>query len=58
MTTLTRLEQIGKGRQSRLQLGAALNLTKSKRHRSPLHKLAYEFKLNPTQMEKIQPIRH
>ncbi|KAG1888693.1 hypothetical protein F4604DRAFT_1569704 [Suillus subluteus] len=38
--------------------GAARNFNKPKRHPSPLHKLLYKFKINPTEMEKILPVRH
>ncbi|KAG2072419.1 hypothetical protein BDR04DRAFT_1096675 [Suillus decipiens] len=44
--------------QSSLRLWRSSQLQQTEAPPSPLHKLAYEFRLNPTQIEKIQPIRH
>jgi hypothetical protein len=58
MTTLPDSHLLAHDIKAAYEYGAACNFCKPKRHPSPLHKLLYKFKLNPTKMEKILPIRH
>jgi hypothetical protein len=58
MTTLLDSHPLSHDIKATYEYRAACNFCKPKCHPSPLHKLLYKFKLNPTKMEKILLIHH
>ncbi|KAG2740534.1 hypothetical protein P692DRAFT_20647592, partial [Suillus brevipes Sb2] len=52
MTSLPDTHPLARDIKMAYNYGNARNFAKPKRHPSPLHKLMYEFKVNPARMEK------
>jgi hypothetical protein len=58
MSTLPEPHPLARDIKAAYDYGTAHNFRKPKHHPSPLHKLMYKFKIDPSCMEKILPVHH
>lgn len=58
MATLPQKHPLAKGIKNAYDYGKERDFKGKKRYPSPLHKLMYEFRINPSTVEKIDPVRH
>lgn len=58
MATLPDTHPLAKDIRSAYMFGAKREFKGRKRHPSPLHKLTYEYQIDPDTTEKIRPVRH
>lgn len=58
IATLPDTHPLARGVKAAFNFCAKRNFEGRKRHPSPLHRLLNEFRIDPTKIEKVQPIRH